>query len=113
MKKIIGVLGVTLIAAVTFFNLSLIVNTNENADLASLIQIASANGEGGSTDCDYSDIWEDTWETTHTYKDHNGRLCEETWSGYEVNCNGFGSLCCTPEYVVTDTETNCGGPAIN
>ena len=108
MKKIIGILGVTLILAVTFFNLSLITTVNSNTSLDSLIQTAKAQSEAGG--CDYSDEYGGTWSDWHTYLDHNGRECTETWSGYEVVCQGSGSLCCWDEYVVTEVTTDCGGP---
>lgn len=55
MKKLIGILGVAVIAMAMFFNTN--TTNNENLDLASLLAISTANAEVTATidDCDAAD----------------------------------------------------------
>jgi hypothetical protein len=73
MKKLIGILGVAVIAMAMFFNTNTMNGSNNSFDLASLLTISSANAEcdncpGGSNicrvqvDCDGST--EHWWGTT-------------------------------------------------
>lgn len=105
MKKILGILGITLIIAVSFFNISSVVDTNQNVDLASIIQKASANGED---DASYVlDKVETSFKNTHTYTNDDGKICKDIEEGFVITCEGTGPISCTPEIKVTKTTNDC------
>lgn len=52
MKKIIGILGVAVIAAMMFFTANTVNGSNSNIDLTSLMEMNTANAE-----CDGSKDW--------------------------------------------------------
>lgn len=92
MKKIIGILGVSLVIAVSFFNMSSVVDVNQNIDLASIIQNASADSESGD---DY-EVREVTTKTrTWVLRDgKNEYTVEQTTE--TVTCSGRGPIPCEP-----------------
>lgn len=76
MKKIIGSLGVVIIAVAMFFNTNVTNNSTEDTSLTSLIGLNSANAEEyggitiGSTDCTCS-----------------GSTCQDAnWISFRTNC---------------------------
>lgn len=74
MKKIIGILGVAVIAATMFFSANAVNGSANDTSLAGLIAMNTANAEGGTDvpGCDYTGYSSD--------------YCH--WSGYAVqNCN--------------------------
>ena len=108
MKKIIGILGGTLIVALTFLNMSLIIDVNQNVDLASIIQNARADSEdeGGGGSGDYERKIEEKWTTVETYQ--NGwQICVLTQSGTDVSCMGHGNVSCMFEHTITSFSNKC------
>ncbi len=92
MKKIIGILGITLIIAVSFFNMSSVVDVNQNVNLASIIQNASADSEATYD-------WEDKYEEEFLYSEprySGGRWCTYVATHHVVECYGWGNVICTP-----------------
>lgn len=48
MKKVIGILGVAVIATTMFFSASNLTGSSSDASLAEIIAVSTANAEGGS-----------------------------------------------------------------
>lgn len=78
MKKVIGILGVAVIAATMFFSANGVNSSASDSSLASLMNMNSANAEGGitvgSTDCTCS-----------------GSTCQDAnWISFRKNCGNVG-----------------------
>lgn len=72
MKKIIGIIGVVVIAMTLFFNTSKANSINKTIDLADLTSLHEANAECyGATD--WYMVWDDTCGSNHCYK--GGKAC--------------------------------------
>lgn len=104
MKKILGILGVTLIIAVSFFNMSSVVDANQNVDLASIIQNASADSENYWG----YDSKEETFYLYSNSEQYQGKLCAVSGTEHTVTCNGDGDVDCEEVYEIIDKEYyNC------
>jgi hypothetical protein len=115
MKKIIGILGITLIMAVSFFNMSSITDVKQNVDLASLLQNASADPESS---LGYKDKYETNY-MVHIPYNHwvNGRFvysCVTIAENNVVDCYGYGIIDCTPSdtYDIISSDCPAGSPGI-
>lgn len=108
MKKILGILGISLIMTFSFFNMSSVVDSNQNVDLASIIQNANADSEGG---------WGYDEEVETNYTQHepvniylgNGRwfTCTKIFTNHVVECYGTGDIDCTPVNEEVDEQGDC------
>ncbi len=92
MKKILGILGITLVMAVSFFNMSSIVDVNNNVDLATIIQKASADPEVEVKMV--KDMSEVKSSTVKTFVTDSGDICSITTSMEGVICSGTGPISC-------------------
>lgn len=103
MKKILGILGITLIMAVSFFNMSSVVDVNQNVNLASILQNASADSEATYD-------WEDKHEETFLYSEPRyieNLACIYTATHHTVECIGDGNVVCEPVDEYLDEDINC------
>ncbi len=93
MKKILGILGITLIIAVSFFNMSSVVDVNQNVNLASIIQNASADSEV----CDLYDTFDYILVTVQPMKWVNGVYVNDgdSYQCEITKCYGWGPNPCT------------------
>ncbi len=71
MKKIIGILGIVVLAIVLFLNVSTIVENNPNLDLATLTSLTTANAEDGDSDVG-------NWKSAYIYC--SPRVEQETYT---------------------------------
>ena len=92
MKKIIGVLGIAVIAMAMFFNTTILVN-NAGNDLSTLLTLTDASAEFGDPNCEYALMLESTNTTSGTVL-VNGEPCYHSVTETSTDCIGTGSLCC-------------------
>lgn len=105
MKKAIGILGILLIMAVSFFNMSSVADINQNVNLTSIIQNASAQSENCD---DYEDYRDQT--TTSTFPVYEmGEGCTMTYTTHTIECYGWGNIPCTPLDETSDPVIDCPG----
>lgn len=104
MKKITGFLGCSLVVAISFFNMSSIIDINQNVDLNSIVQSATAQDEN-------SQNVDSKLETTYTSTTNvviDGEECEVKTKSEKVECFGTGTTACTPkDEVVGDPIVKC------
>jgi hypothetical protein len=90
MKKIIGILGVMVIAVAMFFSTNTINSSNGDLNLANLVNMNPANAGGHYDDCD-------TQTGMHGgYTDHLLDMCYDDHHilcGISVDCTPGGSMC--------------------
>ncbi|WP_203257015.1 hypothetical protein [Hyunsoonleella ulvae] len=106
MKKIIGILSVTMILAVAFFNVSSILQTEEDINLASLdlIQNANAESSGGVIKYVKANFPSEIEVKTFHYKTGTPQAysCTRTYSHSSYReCWPGGTSDCTPITKVT------------
>ncbi|NMH89990.1 hypothetical protein [Flavivirga algicola] len=77
MKKIIGIIGTVAIAIAMFFSANTINSSNGNLDLASLLEVNTANAE-----CD--------WSTCDNYC-YSGNQCFLWCNGWYIPCFGYSN----------------------
>ena len=89
MKKLIGMVGIAVMAMAMFFSTNAMDSSNSNLDLASIINMNTANAEEGG-DCPYGSCTHKQyfagnlqWECT--------ACCNE--EGDTPKCNQFGCTC--------------------
>ncbi len=105
MKKVLGILGVTLIMAVSFFNMSSVIDANQNVDLASILQNASANSEAEPS---YNSKQEWFGSDAYTYRDpYSTKICSVSYRIKLTECYGVGNVSCTPGEEVWDYVDTC------
>jgi len=94
MKKIIGILGIIIIAMTMFFNSETMVAFNSDTSLASLIKFNSANAEGSGSEM--------YWVKTH-------RDCIITLTGEAgARFNVYGQIVILPESGTITISSNIG-----
>ena len=77
MKKIIGIIGTAVIAMAMFFSANTVNSSNGDLDLASLLEVNTANAE-----CD--------WSTCDSYC-YLGLVCFITCNGTNIACYGWSN----------------------
>ena len=86
MKKILGVLGVAVIAATMFFSANAVSGSTTDLNLASLISMNTANAEG----CDQCKVVTKILginTTVFSCKTVQGESCSATHNGTTVSCS--------------------------
>lgn len=78
MKKTIGIIGTAVIAMVMFFNTNMINSSNGDLDLASLLEVNTANAE-----CDGFDVLD-----AYCYR---GDTCVIICNGRQINGSGWSN----------------------
>ncbi|WP_281299289.1 hypothetical protein [Flavobacterium limnophilum] len=91
MKKILGILGVTVMAVTMFLSTNNTNGASSDVNLAGLIGINNANAENCD---DYQYVTESDVTTTSIVYDYKGRRCTEHTSQHVVDCEGFGPIVC-------------------
>ena len=86
MKKTIGILGVAVMAIAMFFNTNITNNANGDFDLASIVNINTANAEDPECPTCDSHWYRFGFWTYVTYNDGS-----ESWSSWE--CIGWNGDC--------------------
>ncbi len=95
MKKVIGILGVAMIAAAMFFNTNLVNDSTKDISLSSLISLNNANateGTGGSIPGVGTSTSTTCWGTRLT----GVAIWGATWeyvAGHNYDCSGWRNYC--------------------
>ncbi|GAL89711.1 hypothetical protein [Jejuia pallidilutea] len=90
MKKIIGILGIIMIAMAMFLNTSANYSSNGNFDLASLTALSIANAESGGVSCPYGSCTHKQYFAGNLQWECSACCNEE---GDTPKCNQFGCTC--------------------
>ncbi|APA00344.1 hypothetical protein [Flavobacterium commune] len=110
MKKILGILGISMIIAVSFFNMSSVVDANQNVDLASILQNANADSENGayiyhSSMTGNYDINEVYW--TFDINKNKYVECKVTGKVAVTTCHGTGTKYCEEKEEIWNYNDSC------
>lgn len=101
MKKIIGILGVAVIAATMFFNTNNLCSSSPDLSLVNLIKMNTANaeldGQDGIFGIDTSVKCTAEKVTGRIWNSYKGRWEDtiELVDGHRIDCIGFGGWCIT------------------
>lgn len=109
MKKILGILGITLIMTVSFFNMSSVVNVNQNIDLASIIQNASADSESTVSYAQKISFLAPGEEHYYSFDTKIGKMvyCTHSYMAEITNCFGVGNVSCEEKVETYNDITGC------
>jgi hypothetical protein len=91
MKKIIGVLGVAVIAVAMFLTTNVVNKTSSDISLMSLVTINEANAEANATSCTVTTTCMNSIGDPNGSVSCTGAKCSRTWNS--VTCDGSKTTC--------------------
>ena len=102
MKTALTILGLAVIAATMYYNLTVSQSTNHSsARLAYLKNTVQAQSEGGGA---YADARSASGTSTVTHENSDGTYCTETYDFNALYCEGTGSVQCSGYFNTSNVQ---------